>query len=385
MSTYFRPEESNQQNHEAVLFGSRISRRAFLGMTGAVLLAGCGAPSPSNTRPATPGSTPTSAPVLLPAGRIEPENASRLTSLGVLDAHTMPVRGLAWSPDGNTLALSADQEAQLWNVKTGKRLASLQGHTSLVYWVAWSPDGSTLASASLDGTVRLWDTQQHSMLRRLQDMANPTPMISLAWSPDSHRLASGDARGRVQLWEASTGSLLSTWNDPPLQSPSTTRFTFAVYGLGWSPDGQYVAANRYDGFLRIWEARTGKSAAVLQTLTGPNGLAWSPDGRVLSVGTDTGAIQLWDTRTWKNSATLLESDDADGWTYSVPWSPDGRLLASSRQEALVQIWDTGAGKKLADLRGHTGDIWAAAWSPDGLRLASGSDDGTARLWGVRQA
>src|ERR1051326_3950217 len=150
MKTFAGPLADSQQDRDARRYGSQMSRRAFLGAVGAALLAGCGAPSPSSGGSARDG-TPTLAPAV-PASRIEPENASRMTLLGVLHAETTPVRGLAWSPDGSTLAMSAYQSAQLWDVKTGQRLATLRGHTSGVDWVAWSPDGSMLATASLDGT-----------------------------------------------------------------------------------------------------------------------------------------------------------------------------------------------------------------------------------------
>jgi len=44
-------------------------------------------------------------------------------------------------------------------------LATLQGHTTSVWGVDLSTDGRLLASASLDGTIRLWDTSSATCLR----------------------------------------------------------------------------------------------------------------------------------------------------------------------------------------------------------------------------
>src|SRR5436305_2003539 len=56
------------------------------------------------------------------------------------------VYGVAFSPDGKTLAAGSYAVVKLWEPATWKELAVLEGHTQPVDTVAFSPDGKTLAS-----------------------------------------------------------------------------------------------------------------------------------------------------------------------------------------------------------------------------------------------
>ncbi|MEZ0011867.1 WD40 repeat domain-containing protein, partial [Kitasatospora sp. GAS206B] len=62
--------------------------------------------------------------------------------------------------------------------------------------------GQTLASAGNDGTVRTWDTHDHTLTATLT--GHTDAVWSVAFSPDGQTLASGGSDGTVRLWNSST-------------------------------------------------------------------------------------------------------------------------------------------------------------------------------------
>lgn len=360
-----------------------FARRTFLGGALAALVAACSSSptgqSSATTPPPKASSTQT---IRVPRAPISPSNAAQMQRLALFQVDAGRVRGLAWAPDGKTLAVGTQGAVFLWDVLAGKQLARLadMNSSTQVYQLSWSLDGRSLAAGNDENTLLIWDMQSRSLQKTLQGTASV--ILSVAWSPEGDRLAAGNSDGTVQIWERATWRALHTWNDPATPGPFRRgRLPVAAYMVAWAPGGEKLAATRYDGYVRVWDSHSGKLLHVLRTSDQPNGVSWSPDGQTLASASDDGTIQLWNASTYKQRSAL-DGEPQGGWAFAIPWSPDGRLLACSRNGSIVLIWDGQTGKELNALHEQTQSIWTAAWSPDSQRLAAGCDDGTVCLWGV---
>ncbi len=115
--------------------------------------------------------------------------------------------GLAFSPDGRLLA-GGGPEPEVFDVASGRRVATLRGHTDEVCSVAFLPDGSRLASGSNDRTICLWDLDtfdEAAQLRGHMDQVN-----DLAFTPDGNTLFSCSGDYTVRMWDTRPLSVMLT-------------------------------------------------------------------------------------------------------------------------------------------------------------------------------
>src|SRR4029078_6380839 len=82
------------------------------------------------------------------------------------------------------------------------------------------------------------------------------------------------------------------------------RIETSMMTLACSPDVRTVAGADFDGDVRLWNPRTGRTLRVLRG----NGrwvrcIAFGPDGRALASEAKDG-IRLWDAATWRDVGVL---------------------------------------------------------------------------------
>ena len=127
--------------------------------------------------------------------------AAKKTRL-TLRGHQSDVDGLAWSPDGKTLATgSNDGVIKLWNPATGKERLTLRG-AGVIESIAFTPDGNTLVAAHGDQIV-LWDLVPRTSWATYSTNKG---FRAVALSQDGRTLAAPPSGERtLKLWDLSSG------------------------------------------------------------------------------------------------------------------------------------------------------------------------------------
>jgi WD40 repeat protein len=207
---------------------------------------------------------------------------------------------VALSPNSLEIAVRAPAGTiQLWDLTKRKVIHTLSGHTGKVVGLAYSPAGDRLFSASALGDPSLIDAQPGGELK-LWDVTTGRELATLrrgigvfrrlAVSPDGRRLAlSGGVleAGETQVWDAETGQTFLTLRG----------HTLGVHQIAFSPRGERIATAGADRMVRLWDAATGQE---LLTLGGHSAgvicLGFSPDGHRLASGSIDWTARIWDGR-----------------------------------------------------------------------------------------
>ena len=278
-------------------------------------------------------------------------------------ASSQPVWGVAFSPDGRTLAteIGIYGRTDLWDVATGQRTATLRDPVGggRGTGVAFSPDGTTLAVIDGGDGVDLWDVTTHRLIAALTKAYDSAG--SMALSPDGKMLAVEGLNGDIALWDVTKGHLVAD-----LDGNAGTSLAFAQDGQV----GQVLAATGAAQKTNLWNVKTGRVIATRTTPDSVEGLAFSPDGRTLALAESHGKVILLAAPTWRPIGTLAAH--GAGGIDAVAFSPDGRTLAVGTANGRVAVWDVATWRLIATaVIPDGGTVTGVAFSPDSRTLAFG--------------
>jgi WD40 repeat protein len=316
-----------------------------------------------------------------------------------------------FTPDGKRIAAHVGAAVVFWDARTGKRVDRTEGHEAAVTQVAFSPSGKQIASASLDGTVRIWDVTTAKGISRFD---GTHAYNSFAWSPDGRLFAHASGR-TTWLYDSQSGKAVHRLKkDVEIIGCTLTAVSFSANGK------QLVTAAV--GEVRWWDVATGASQgqvfndlincwAALLSDANQVGFAgsqidiegnimglWNIKEKRLARKFGDGRASLIACMLTPNEKHLLVSTGKGILLFDVvmgqetkPFGDDianciaidsrGATVAFCRG-GRVQVWDFATKKRLVefDVRQHS--ISSIAFSPDGQTLITGGVDSTILLWRV---
>jgi WD40 repeat protein/serine/threonine protein kinase len=324
--------------------------------------------------------------------------------LNFLKGDTLGAWNAAFSPTGDTLATASNTgKILLWDAKAGNQLGELQPSGAEVFSLAFSPDGALLASGGRDNSVKFWDVKKQKRVDTLRGHSSTVRCVK--FSPDGRKVASASDDQTVKLWDVAT------------IKPEFVETGGTVFRLAFSPRGDWMAANGFDGgIIELWDPRSGKKLDTIRVH--PElilSLDVSPDGGTIVAGTDNGELVVLDVESRQVKQRIVgherlissvrisplnkvasASDDgtvkiwalgsgqlektlrSDGHPMEgLSFSSDGKLLATGNSR--LRLWDVDTWQ-MAELEGHTG--YSVAFAPDGTTLATGGNDSRVMLWKV---
>jgi serine/threonine protein kinase/WD40 repeat protein len=289
--------------------------------------------------------------------------------------------GLAWHPDGRTLAVGSNlYQIYLYDRSTWHVYRTLQAELYPTR-MGFDPAGDRLAALDYVGNVQLLRVATGEKL-----MSAPATLSTCRFSRDGLRLAGGVQDGKLGTWCVAGGQeFRALQRSKPLPKNGNYRRA-AVH-----PDGRLVACSMSDGF-GIWDLDTGAELRSIPSEWGNNLALFEPSGALLTLSY--GGLSRWPVRSGLNATgevtigppELLPLPNGEG----LDQSRDGRVTVTCDRAVATQLpyaggWILRSDRLTQPIHLDSGaDVGQIAVSPDGRWVATSTHMlGFAKIWDAR--
>jgi len=233
------------------------------------------------------------------------------------------------------------------------------------------------------GEVIEWEIPSGRRVREYLQYTGPQGEIAaVGYSPDGTLLACAGQNGFLAVWDTKTGMVVKTFRVRPTHH--------SIYTLAFSSDSQLLATGGTEGTIRLWDANSLKAIRVISTkATWVQSLAFVPKHPILISGSGGGdysanaepGIHIWSLKDGSLIGRLLGHKDE---VLSVVISHDGKFLASGGTDDKIFIWEVGSWKLLRILKADQGYVQTLLWSPDDQLLLSIGGTRTIKFWRMKE-
>lgn len=223
---------------------------------------------------------------------------------------------------------------------------SFSGHTSPISRCRFSAGGANIASASIDGTVRIWNSDSESSTSRNATIYCGAEVMSLEWDYKSDRLLLiGTAERGIKAWNVDAKRVVCDL---------TTDTAYPrILDLKCSPvEPVFASAASSIGY-----GRKGIEAMGFAFLT------------------------IWNMKLWKPLTHLPLGEDPPAIT-SVCFNHNGKMLAAAATDGMIHLFDTYASLPITGWPAHDSSVSCVKFGSDQASIFSLGTDGKVLEWSL---
>ena len=290
----------------------------------------------------------------------------------------LPITALAFTPDGQALAVSGLREITIWNLEgqLQHRIANMSQRT---FALAWLPDGQTLlAGGGIPGElgeVRAFTPE--GKLRAVVHQASDV-VLDIQLDANASRLAVADAANAVTIFDPNDFS----------RERKIDNHSDWVMALAFSADNRFLASASRDHTAKIFDLKTSASISTYGGhKTAVQGVAFRADGKEVFSVDHSGALHVWESGL----------ADIDGKRFGAKKVADIKGLSHDQHKILcignslftygsngeARLFQADNRKALKTFEHTDGWLMSMAWHGKSQRVATGAHDGTVCLWDIR--
>ncbi|GAK64295.1 transducin family protein/WD-40 repeat family protein [Moesziomyces antarcticus] len=275
-----------------------------------------------------------------------PERSVDARASTELKGHSDSVDQLVWHPSHADVVAtaSADKTVRIWDTRARAQQANATDGVTTVQTpganinIAYHPSGDYLAVGDKTDTVSVVDTRQNRIVHTVctrrtapTDACSPTTVMGttdeineLCFSPDGSLLLLSSGSGSVHLH--------TTTDYARVHSHAT--HTANVFCLQWDPLSRYIATASSDSMVALWDTNEWFAHKMITDLTFPaRAIGFSHDGEVLAAAGEDRFIAINATQPNTDADSLHKIPLPPSTTINtLAWHPAKYILAYAGDE-----------------------------------------------------
>jgi WD40 repeat protein len=284
----------------------------------------------------------------------------------ISQGHTKGINAVAYSPDGQKfLSASMDRTIKEWNTSTGKCIQTFIGHSDVVTCIQYSTDGKKAISGSNDNKIIEWDIETGKPEKIFEGHTNG--ISDIKYIPDEKQIISSSLDNTVKIWSLKNNSCIHTFD----------KFKASIIKIALHPNGNHFLFSTRENAFQEWSIDKGEATQWFVGHEMPvECVEYTNDGsKVISCSYDS-TIKVWDAKTGDCTQTLKGHV---GPIVGLKTSPTNtNEILSCGKDNTINGWDLSSGENIFSM--HLTGVACLFIHPTGKRFIAGSWDNIIKEW-----